>query len=430
MQPIDDTARRRILNAVDAAFDAQVDFLASLVRCASQRGEETGVQDLVEAALRERGYAVDRFLIDPDMVGKHPAFSPVTVPYDKMANVVGVRKAIAPKGHSLALNAHVDVVPTGNPARWEFPPYDAVRRGDWLYGRGAGDMKAGLTAALFALDAIKAAGFELTADVQLQSVVEEEITGNGAAMALVKGFVADAILIPEPTDEKLVRANSGVNKFAITVEGVPAHPREIDQGISAIDAAVRLIEHLRKLEAKWNEEAQSKPFFEDVDNPAALTIGTIAGGEWIASVPSSCRFEGRIGFYPGDDPQQRAREFEAFVAEAVAGDPGFRNCPPPRVEWVGVMHAGYALEPGSNAEATLALAHQAARDGSGPLEAYVMACYLDAAVFAVHGNIPSLVYGPVVENIHAVDERVSLSSLRRVTRTIALFAAGWCGIRS
>ncbi|WP_197716893.1 hypothetical protein [Mesorhizobium sp. DCY119] len=51
MQPIDDTARRRILDAVDAAFDKQVDFLASLVRCASQRGEETGVQDVVEAAL-------------------------------------------------------------------------------------------------------------------------------------------------------------------------------------------------------------------------------------------------------------------------------------------------------------------------------------------------------------------------------------------
>jgi acetylornithine deacetylase len=31
------------------------------------------------------------------------------------------------------------------------------------------------------------------------------------------------------------------------------------------------------------------------------------------------------------------------------------------------------------------------------------------------------------ENAHALDERVSLPSLLRVTKTIALFAAEWCG---
>jgi acetylornithine deacetylase len=194
---------------------------------------------------------------------------------------------------------------------------------------------------------------------------------------------------------------------------------------------VRLIGHLRRLEASWNEEQASHPFFDGVDNPAALTIGTITGGEWIASVPCECRFEGRIGFYPGDDPQVRAREFEDFVACAVAEDPAFRDCSPPAVDWVGVMHAGYTLEPGTPAESTLAEAHRAARGAQDEeqLQAYVMAAYLDAAVFAVHAGIPSLVYGPVAENIHAIDERVSLPSLLRVTKTIALFAASWCGVR-
>jgi acetylornithine deacetylase len=58
-----------------------------------------------------------------------------------------------------------------------------------------------------------------------------------------------------------------------------------------------------------------------------------------------------------------------------------------------------------------------------------MAAYLDAAVYSVHGGIPSLVYGPIAEDIHAIDERVSLPSLRRVTKTIALFVASWCGVR-
>jgi acetylornithine deacetylase len=427
---LSETERDRILSAVDAAFDSQVGFLLDLVRCASLREQESKVQQLVETALLERGYEVERQMIDQALIGRHPAFSPATVSYENSWNVIGTYKPNISQGRSLILNAHVDIVPTGDPKRWQYPPFEPVRKGDWLYGRGSGDMKAGLSAAVFALDAIKAAGCELVAPVQVHSVVEEEITGNGAAMALASGLVADAVLIPEPTDEKLVRANSGVIKFAITVEGKPAHPREVSGGVSAIEAATRLITRLHELEERWNTERETKAFFDDVDNPAALTIGTINGGEWIASVPSSCRFEGRIGFYPGDDPHERVKEFEAFVALAAADDALAQGCPEPVVEWVGVVHAGYTLAPGSEAEAVLAEAHVAthAPDAS-PFQAYVMAAYLDAAVYSVHGGIPSLVYGPIAENIHAIDERVSLPSLRRVTKTIALFAASWCGVR-
>jgi acetylornithine deacetylase len=422
--------RERIIAAVDAAFDAQVDFLSDLIRCASLRGQEAEVQNLVEAALRGRGYEVERQPLDPSLIGRHPAFSPATVSYADFWNVIGIRKPTAEHGRSLILNAHVDIVPTGDPERWQHPPFEPTRRDDWLYGRGSGDMKAGLSAAIFALDAIRTAGLELTAPVQIHSVVEEEITGNGAAMALAGGYIADAVLIPEPTDEKLVRANSGVIKFAITIHGTPAHPREVSGGVSALDAAVRLIDQMRALEARWNEERPAKPFFDEVENPAALTIGTISGGEWIASVPSSCRFEGRIGFYPGDDPHERVKEFEAFVAKVSAQDPLVGRCPEPVVEWVGVVQAGYTLASGSEAENLLTQAHAAANSPDhSHLQSYVMACYLDAAVYAIHGGIPSLVYGPVAENIHAIDERVSLPSLRRVTKTIALFAAGWCGVR-
>lgn len=428
--PLSEADRDRILAAVDAAFERQVGFLSDLIRCVSLRGQEAEVQELVEAALLERGFDVDRQLIDPTLIGRHPAFSPAMVNYENSWNVIGTHEPVTTHGRSLILNAHVDIVPTGDPKRWQYPPFAPTRDGEWLYGRGSGDMKAGLSAAIFALDAIRAAGLELTAPVQIHSVVEEEITGNGAAMALASGKVADAVLIPEPTDEKLVRANSGVIKFAITINGTPAHPREVSGGVSALDAAMRLIERLRQLETRWNEQRTTKPFFDDVDNPAALTIGTINGGEWIASVPSCCRFEGRIGFYPGDDPHERVKEFEAFIATVAADDPLLRRCPTPIVEWVGVVHAGYTLAPGSEAEAVLSEAHASANapDGS-PLQAYIMACYLDAAVYSVHAGIPSLVYGPISENIHAIDERVSLPSLRRVTKAIALFAASWCGVR-
>lgn len=83
----------------------------------------------------------------------------------------------------------------------------------WLYGRGAGDMKAGLAANLFAFDAATAAGFSPVAPTHLQSVVEEESTGNGALSLLLRGYTGDAVLIPEPEENALVRTNVGVIWF-------------------------------------------------------------------------------------------------------------------------------------------------------------------------------------------------------------------------
>jgi acetylornithine deacetylase len=287
-------------------------------------------------------------------------------------------------------------------------------------------MKAGLAASIFALDAISKAGFQLLGDVQIQSVVEEEITGNGAATLFQQGYIADAVISPEPTDEHLIRANAGVIKFRITTRGRPAHPREPELGMSAVDLMIRLISHLRVLEKRWIDEKQSRTLFRDIHNPVALTLGTIAGGDWIASIPSDCEVEGRIGFYPGDKPLKRAAEFEAFLKQMQQDDPVFAGDGLVTLTWVGVMHEGYELKEGSDAEACLRVAH--ARTHSDPhLGSTVMTCYLDAAVFAIHGKIPSLVYGPVTENIHGIDERVSLPSLKRVTKTLALFAADWCG---
>ena len=42
--------------------------------------------------------------------------------------------------------------------------------------------------------------------------------------------------------------------------------------------------------------------------------------------------------------------------------------------------------------------------------------------------MPTLVYGPVSKDIHGFDERVELDSLRRITKTIALYIAEWCGL--
>jgi acetylornithine deacetylase len=416
-----------ILHSVDELFDDQLDFLARTVRCRSLRGHEAGIQTLIEAELQGRGWNVRRIPTLADM--DDPRFSPGAIDYSGSWNLLAERGRPG-DGRSLILNAHVDVVPAGPENDWADTPFSGKIVDGWMYGRGAGDMKAGMSALVFAMEALRRAGVEPAGAVQIHSVVDEELTGNGAASMLAAGLKADAVLIPEPTDEQLVRANSGVIKFRLTLRGRPAHPREPESGSSAIDLAIRLATRLRELEADWIAEKARHPGFEDIPNPVALTIGTIEGGEWIASLPSRCVMEGRVGFYPGDPVDMRRRAFEAFVQEVWRSDKAFSDGPAPQVEWVGVCQAAYEMERHGAAEAVLADARRSATGDPSPLPEYVMTCYLDSALYANHGGIPSLVYGPVTENIHGFDERVSLDSLKRVTGTIALFVAAWCGTRN
>jgi len=423
--PLPQDAIAAINAAVDADFENQIAFLQEIVRAPSLRGEEAGVQRIVAEALKSRGYSVETYPLDPAALKDHPAASPATVDYSGTFNVSGKKAPETSSGRSLILNAHVDVVPTANPDYWTKPPFAASREGDWLFGRGAGDMKAGLSANLFAVAAIEAAGFKLQAPLEFQSVIDEEVTGNGTAAAILGGACADAVLIPEPTDEELTFANSGVIKFRITVQGVPAHPREPESGLSAIEAAYLVIKELQVLEARWNAEKLEHDGFDKLDNPASLNIGTIAGGEWPASIPFECRFEGRIGFYPGDRPEDRMAALEQVLKEVGSLDPRLEKANP-RLEWIGTCQAGFRLEEGTDAETVLASAHRTV--SAAQLDRSIMACYLDAALYMNHCGIPALTYGPMSRNIHGIDEGVNLPSLKRVTRTIALFAAEWCGI--
>ena len=84
------------------------------------------------------------------------------------------------------------MVPEGPYEMWSRNPFDPAIEGDWMYGRGGADMKAGIVANIFAMDAIRNLGYQPAARVHIQSVVEEECTGNGALACLVRGYNAEA----------------------------------------------------------------------------------------------------------------------------------------------------------------------------------------------------------------------------------------------
>ncbi|MGE0718754.1 MAG: ArgE/DapE family deacylase [Alphaproteobacteria bacterium] len=422
---LDSTIQTALRDAVDNGFDEQLAFTQEIVRSPSIRGAEQPAQDLMAAAMRERGLPVDAWHIDVDTLRHLPGFSPVTVSYDHATTVVGAWRAPDPRGRSLILNGHIDVVPTGPEGMWALPPFEPKIEDGWMHGRGAGDMKAGLCSTLFAFDAIRRAGLRPTGDIYFQSVIEEECTGNGALACLARGYRADAALIPEPLGDCLLRAQVGVIWFQVKLRGFPVHAAYATTGANAIESAYALFPALHAMAEEWNARRSSVPHFGHLHHPINLNIGKIAGGDWASSVPAWCTFDVRVATYPGQDLAEARREIETRLRDASRNIPFLANSPP-EIVWNGFQAEGYVLENAAEAEGTLDAAHRAVF--SADLDRITCTGTTDARFFGLYAGIPGLVYGPKAENVHGFDERVDLESLRRTTQAMTLFVAEWCGV--
>jgi hypothetical protein len=70
----------------------------------------------------------------------------------------------------MALNGHVDVVPTGDTSAWSHDPWGGEISQGKLWGRGACDMKGGVAAMIQAVKVVQDCGFRLKGDVYVHVV--------------------------------------------------------------------------------------------------------------------------------------------------------------------------------------------------------------------------------------------------------------------
>src|SRR5215472_11337276 len=103
-----------LAGAIDANWERQVEWLKTLVGFPSLRGQEAPCQDWIAREFSSRGWAVDRYTLADVSMSHLPGFSPVMdTDYSRAVQVVASLRPRAPKGKSLILQGHVDVVPTG-----------------------------------------------------------------------------------------------------------------------------------------------------------------------------------------------------------------------------------------------------------------------------------------------------------------------------
>ena len=410
---------RALAETIAAQEEWVIDVLQRLVRAPTVLGNEEPGQLVVEEALREIGLDPVDVPMDADRLRADPRSAPFDWSVAGSRNVVATWPARGSGGRSLILNGHIDVVPPGDPSSWgPRDPFGGEREGDWIYGRGAADMKCGLAAILGAVRGLRTLGLEPGARVLVESVVEEECTGNGSLMTLLDGYTADAAVVAEPFGAAITTSQVGVLWFTVGVTGEPGHASEA-HAANAIESSLAIVQALRGLEAELN--AAPPPPYDGFDRPIVLNVGTIRGGDWPSSAPGRCVTECRIAMYPGTTVTEMRRGIEAAVATAAAGLPATAE-----VTYRGFASEGAEIDPAHPLVTTLA---GAVARGAGSAPSLVATTgTTDVAVLSGAGGIPAVCFGPYAEGAHGIGERVYVPSVVETAQVLGLFIRDWCGL--
>ncbi|TMD91753.1 MAG: ArgE/DapE family deacylase [Chloroflexi bacterium] len=408
-----------------ASLDEQglIKALRDLVRIPSATGQEAAAQNWLAQQMRHFGLDVDLWDIDVAELQRHPQFPGMEVDRgkDRAVGLVATwrREAGAASGRRLVFNGHIDVVPEGDRASWQYEPWGADLVDGRIYGRGACDMKGGLMAALFAIKAIKDSSVPIDGSLMVQSVIGEEDGGIGTFASLLRGHRGNAAIVCEPTRLNLIPAQAGALTFTVRVPGKSAHACVRLEGVSAIEKYLDIHRTLIQLERERNSEVEH-PLLGKLPLPYPLSIGRVQAGNWSSSVPEELIFEGRIGVAMGEASDAVRRQFERTLLNLAEEDPWLRDHPL-EIKW-----SGGQFESGEIPldHPLVKLCQRCMVDLTGHEPVLQGAPYgSDLRLLVNFGGIPTVLFGPGdVRVAHMPDEHTESSQVILAARAYILAA--------
>jgi succinyl-diaminopimelate desuccinylase len=280
-------ARSDIAPHVDR--DRLIERLQRLVRTPSENppGNEAEAAKLVRSYCEELGLDAEEHELEPG----RPSV---------------VARWTGGDGPTFTYCSHIDVVPVGDPGLWDRDPFSGEVVDGRLHGRGAGDAKGPIAAALEAVAALKASGFQPLGTLELALVADEETMGfKGAAFLVEEGHMRpDVAIVGEPTSLRIVRAQRGAAWFRVRTRGVAGHGSAPERGVSAI-------RHMAEIVLRLDET------LPDIAHPVlggpSLNVGTIHGGEKVNIVPAGCLIEVDRRSLPQESAEDVTRSIERAV---------------------------------------------------------------------------------------------------------------------
>jgi succinyl-diaminopimelate desuccinylase len=395
MLPLADHAVDRVLAAIDG--DETIAFLQEIVRIPSVNppGDVAAAIEVCRAKLAAEGFACR---IEPNAPG-----------HDNLIAEIGEGRP------RLVFNAHLDVVPTGDESAWTYPPFSATIADGRVYGRGAGDDKASVTAQVMAGVAIARSGVPLRGSLVINEVADEEVSGAGVLHSMASGLDADLAIVGEQTLGRVAVGEKGSAPTEIVVTGRTAHGALPWEGANAVEGMARVIVALSD-ELGPRLRQRTHPYF----HPSSASVNLISGGVKSNVVPDRCTIYVDRRLVPGETPAEARAEMLEIASHAVSGMPG-----------VGV----HIIEDRDGLPATM-------NDPESPLVQAMIAANsrlgLDTSLtgfsmatdgrFLAAAGVPTIIYGPGDPKLaHVPNEWVGIDEVLSATRAYALGALALLG---
>ena len=234
----------------------EIQITQDLVRMKSITPDDGGCLDYISNFLNKKGFENE------------------ILTYGDVKNLWSVHRT---NGPLLIFLGHVDVVPSGPEEKWTHDPFSGFDDGEYIYGRGTGDMKGGIACFMSALDRINLA--ELNYSLGFIITSDEEGPSKDGTVKVVEELIkreekVDYCLIGEPSTIDKVgdnirigrRGSVNVELEIIGKQGHAAYPERVDNPIH------RISNFLEKITKKvWDEGNDHFP-------PTSLQITNINGG--------------------------------------------------------------------------------------------------------------------------------------------------------
>ena len=253
-----------------------------------------------------------------------------------MPNLVAATRFARP-GRHLVLNGHIDVFPSGDPARWTHDPLSGAIVDGRVHGLGTVDMKCGTTASIFTYAYLSGLADELRGALTLTLASDEETGGRWGSGYLVEHHaeevLGDCVLNGEPSSPHTIRFGEKAMfwmKFSIRTPGGHSAYPHVSKSANRIAAAlIRDLEALESLVPAAPEKVARALDGSDVLAGAerglgagaavflqkvTLNVGVMRGGVKVNMLPASCEIEADARLPVGVDRDDVRRAVEHIVA--------------------------------------------------------------------------------------------------------------------
>ncbi|CAF3830525.1 unnamed protein product [Rotaria sordida] len=424
------------LSAIHAAAEMllpdAITFLTELVRIDTRNPPGYNYRQIIELIgnkLESFGYDIKYVLLTPEEAA-------TLAPHGENLERINIIARLPPNASSASektihFNGHVDVVHEGDVSRWKFDPFGGEVKNGKIYGRGVSDMKGGIAAQIYAIQALKVAGLKLRGTIEQSAVVDEETTGirnAGMGYLVEKGYITKekttAVVITEPLNScNVCCGHRGTIWGDITFYGKSSHGSMPALGVNAIENCAKFItvatEELSVVHGK-KIDTNVIPFEA---RKASLAFTIIQGGTNTNSVPDVCKVSFDRRLVPGECLDEARSEIHSILKRLALENSNFI----------------YKYEERYAAKSTWVDPEQplscifrnAIRTVTGKEATVVCSPGSDDQRFVVHnaGLEACIIYGPGnIKNVHCYDEELSLEDLKIAIEVMAIGAAEVVGV--